>query len=118
MTSSDPRSGCTGIVPLTGRLEQWQLNLCQQPDLVSHWLDRNGSPINILDPHPLQRNASELSDVARKFGVDFKIFFARKANKALAFVDEAKRLGLGIDVASERELTRYSPAGCRVGMWW
>ena len=49
--------------------------------------------------------------MARKFGVDFKIFFARKANKALAFVDEAKRLGLGIDVASERVFTRYSAWG-------
>ncbi len=41
----------------------------------------------------------------------FRIFFARKANKALALVDEAKRLGLGVDVASASELRQVLDRG-------
>ncbi|MDP9257377.1 MAG: Y4yA family PLP-dependent enzyme [Actinomycetota bacterium] len=99
---------------LPARLEPWQLALCDQPVLLAEWLDRHGSPLNVLDPAPLARNAGELQHAAAHLGVDLKIFFARKANKALTLVDEARRLGLGIDVASERELrqalARHVPA--------
>ena len=53
----------------------------------------------------------ELQDVADDLGVDFRIFFARKANKTLALVDEAVRHGLGVDVASERELQQVLDRG-------
>lgn len=102
--SADPRSGCRGVVALTARLEDWQLELCRQPTLLSEWLDEYGSPLNVLDASPMAHNADELRCASTGAGVDLKILFARKANKALAFVDEALRLGLGIDVASEREL--------------
>jgi diaminopimelate decarboxylase len=39
------------------------------------------------------------------------VFFARKANKALAFVDEARRLGFGVDLASEVELRQVLDRG-------
>jgi diaminopimelate decarboxylase len=98
------RAGCSGIEPLTGRLEPWQVDLCEHPELLAGWVAEHGSPLNVLDPGPLGRNARELQDLAADLGVELAIFFARKANKALAFVDEARRLGLGVDVASEREL--------------
>ena len=59
----------------------------------------------------MARNAAELRDAARASGLDLGIYFARKANKALAFVDEARRLGLGVDVASERELAQVLERG-------
>ena len=37
--------------------------------------------------------------------------FARKANKALALVDQARRLGLGLDLAGERELEQALARG-------
>jgi diaminopimelate decarboxylase len=52
----------------------------------------------------MRRNVGELEDVARARGIDFEIYFARKANKCLNFVDNAINLGIGIDVASENEL--------------
>ena len=71
-------------------------------DWIAH-----GSPLNVLDTGPFERNAERLRG-GRSGGsiqsIDLSIYFARKANKALAFVDEAKRLGLGVDVASEGEL--------------
>ena len=102
----DLRAGCRGVVPLTARLEAWQRELCRDPVQLSRWLDRHGSPLNVIDPSPLAGHARELTDVAAAAATDLKVFFARKANKALALVDEARRLGLGVDVASERELAQ------------
>lgn len=108
---SDPRRGCHGVVALTARLEPWQLELCRDPGRLARMLDRHGSPLNLLDPSPIARNANELTAAADATAVDLKIHFARKANKALAFVDEALRLGLGVDVASERELAQTLQRG-------
>jgi diaminopimelate decarboxylase len=100
------RSGCAGAVPLPARLERWQVELCSRPELLSAWLEEYGSPLNVIDPAPLTRNAGDLQRAAAAAGVPLKIFFARKANKALALIDEATSGGLGIDVASERELAQ------------
>ena len=59
----------------------------------------------------MRRNAAELRDAAAGAGVDLGIYFARKANKALTFVDAAWRLGLGVDLASERELAQVLERG-------
>ncbi|HEY5196637.1 MAG TPA: hypothetical protein VIJ51_06375 [Solirubrobacteraceae bacterium] len=99
-----PRDGCHGPLRLTGRLEPWMLEHCREADRLAGWIERHGSPLNVIDPSPMARNAAELAAAAAAAGVELAIFFARKANKALAFVDEALRLGLGVDVASEREL--------------
>ena len=105
------RGGCQGTMPLSARLEPWQLELCENPDTVAEWIERHGSPLNILDPASMARNAQELEEAADRFRVALKIFFARKANKALAFVDAARERGLGVDLASERELSQVLARG-------
>jgi diaminopimelate decarboxylase len=110
---TDPRAGCQGVVALSARLEEWQLALCRAPDRLAGWLDLHGSPLNILDPAPMARNADQLAAPAAAAGVELKIFFARKANKALSLVDAALRLDLGVDVASERELLQTLARGAR-----
>jgi diaminopimelate decarboxylase len=105
------RAGCEGVVALPARLEPWQEELCAQPALLAEWIECHGSPLNVIDPAPLARNAAELQSVADDLGVDLRIFFARKANKALALVDEAVRNGLGVDVAGERELQQVLDRG-------
>jgi len=92
-------------------MEPWQLALCAEPARIAGWLERHGSPLNVIDPSPLARNAAELAQVARAADVELGIFFARKANKALALVDAALRLDLGVDVASERELAQVLARG-------
>lgn len=111
--AADPRSGCCGVVALTARLEPWQLALCRKPTQLADWLDRYGSPLNVLDASAMARNADQLRQAANGTGVDLNLFFARKANKALVFVDEALKLGLGVDVASERELRQVLQSGAR-----
>lgn len=108
------REACRGAAgPLTARLEPWQLALLGEPDVLAAWVDRHGSPLNLIDPSPIARNAGELMCAATDAGVELKIFFARKANKALALVDEARRLRFGVDVASERELRQALDRGVR-----
>ncbi len=107
----DLRAGCEGVVALSARLEPWQVELCGRPDLVRTWIEEHGSPINLIDPSVMERNAAGLAGAALRVGVDLGIYFARKANKALALVDEARRLGLGVDLASERELTQVLARG-------
>ncbi len=105
------RARCAGVVALAGRLEPWQLELCRRPERVAALLAEHGSPVNLIDPSPLGRNAAELRDAAARFGLELGILFARKANKALGLVDEALRLGLGIDLAGERELEQALQRG-------
>ncbi|MGE3140573.1 MAG: Y4yA family PLP-dependent enzyme [Thermoleophilia bacterium] len=99
------------MVPLDARLEDWQVVLCGTPDRLRDLVESHGSPLNLIAPGPMARNAAELADAASRAGVELGIFFARKANKALSFVDEARRLGLGVDLASEPELQQALERG-------
>jgi diaminopimelate decarboxylase len=92
-------------------LEPWQLEVCETPGALSSWLAEHGSPLNVLQASSMARNAGELRSAAAALDVDLGIYFARKANKALALVDEARRLGLGVDLASERELKQVLERG-------
>lgn len=104
--SASPADGvaCHGLPPLTARLSDWQRRLSRDHASLMRWMDEHGSPINVLEPSGMGVNAAELQAAAAAAGVDLAVYFARKANKALCFVDEARRLGLGVDLASEREL--------------
>lgn len=102
---------CEGVAPLTARTEPWMRDLCGRPDDVRGLLADYGSPVNVLSSQPMARNAGELRRAAAAAGLSLGIFFARKANKAVSFVDEALRLGLGVDVASEGELAQTLARG-------
>ncbi len=114
-TGSTLRASCEGATPLTGRLEPWAVEIMADPALLGGLLESHGSPVNVIDPRPLARNAAELSAAAERHGVRMRIFFARKASKALCMVDEALANGLGIDVASERELEQTLARGAGGG---
>ena len=107
----DLRARCGGIAPLTARLEPWQIEECADADALADALALHGSPLNILDVAPFARNVSDLRAVADAHAIAFRLFFARKANKAITFVNEALRLGLGVDVAGERELRQVLDRG-------
>ncbi len=96
--------GCEGIPPLTARTEPWMEVALAQPDECADLIARWGSPLNLHDFTALARNANELKRVAASHGTAFAIFLARKANKTRGLVREARDLGLGLDVASRREL--------------
>lgn len=94
-----------GVPPLAGRVEEWMTELIDATDTAFDLVDTYGSPVNVHDPRPMASNISELSDQ----GV--KVFFARKANKSLVFVDTVRDLGHGVDVASYNELRQVLDRG-------
>lgn len=100
-----------GVAPLTARLEPWMEQVLADADGCSALLEEYGSPVNLLDLAALRRNAEELAEPARRHGVDLLIQVARKANKALAVVDAARELGLGIDVGGQDELLQVLGRG-------
>lgn len=105
------RAGCGGEPPLSARLEPWMVELLAEPAGLDSLLELHGSPLNLHQLDAFGRNAAEISTVVAEFGLDAAIFFARKANKCLAFAERARELGLGVDVAGERELRQTLAAG-------
>lgn len=111
-TQNEPVRGfCHGISPLAGRLETWQLDLLADQGALADLIGTHGSPINLTNPDHLAGRADELIASAGAYGVDGRIFFARKANKSLGLVDAALAAGHGIDVASEGELLQVLDRG-------
>ncbi len=107
-TSLDSR--CTGTPPLTARREPWMNSLLHDPALAS-LLQQHGSPLNFVTAEPMLANVRELNSVAKARSLDFRVFFARKANKCLTFVNAAPLAGSGVDVASLNELQQTLDAG-------
>ncbi len=108
---SDLRAGCQGVVPLPGRLLAWQRRALNDAPALGRLIDEHGSPLNLIDPAPLAGHAEELVATGRRAGVEVRVFFARKANKALALVDAAAGAGHGIDVSSQIELDQVLARG-------
>ncbi len=104
---SELRDTCRGVVPLDARVEPWMSDILVNADL-HQWVEQHGSPLNIVHTPPLVRNIKELTEVATTRNVDSRIYFARKANKCLSFVDAALNCGAGIDVASLQELQQVT----------
>ncbi|APZ96539.1 Lysine/ornithine decarboxylase [Fuerstiella marisgermanici] len=106
-------SNCCGTAPLTARLEPWMIEAVSSSanQRLQSAVREFGSPINLLNSEPMLRNIDELNAVADARQVPFRVFFARKANKCLTFVDAAAEAGAGIDVASEEELRQVVERG-------
>lgn len=80
--------------------------------LIEEVVARFGSPVNVVFPQVFSDNVAALQDVlGRHKGLSHRICYAHKANQAAAFVAEAYRCGLGIDVASIGELDSALSAG-------
>lgn len=108
--TTDLRANCHGILPLPGRLEPWMRALLKFDkcfDLVKQF----GSPVNVIAIEPLLRNAAALQNVASDHAIEFRAYFARKANKCLAFVNAAIDSNCGIDTASENEVLQCLSLG-------
>ena len=100
-----------GQPPLTGRREPWMDDLLGDPALVDRLLTEFGSPVNVIEPSALGRNAGELVAAGRDAGVELRVFYARKANKTHALVTQAIADGHGVDVASLAELSQVLDLG-------
>lgn len=110
-TLANPRM--MAIEPLTARLEPWAIDLLDDRQRCQEIVAEFGSPANVLHHAPLLRNCAELVAAGADAGVETRVFFARKANKALTFVDAIRDAGHGVDVASFRELQQVLNRGVK-----
>lgn len=72
-----------------------------------------GSPLHVLLPQLFSENVRRLQQVLARNGVSATLLYAKKANKANAFIQACAELGIGVDVASCGELIKSLAAGVR-----
>ncbi|WP_214414403.1 alanine racemase [Sphaerisporangium fuscum] len=72
-----------------------------------------GGPYHVLLPERFDANAAAFRTAFTEAGVDGRVYFAKKANKAAVFAERAAAVGLGVDVASGGELREALAQGVR-----
>jgi len=97
---------------LTPIVDPWMRRVLADRTALDDLFARFRSPINLLHPGVFERNLRSFARVLADRGLRHRIFFARKANRGLAFVERARRLRIGVDTASFRELDEALEAGC------
>lgn len=79
-------------------------DLLAQGTLLADWVERHGSPLNLIWPDELGRNISSLREVLDHSGIEYAIFYGAKVNKSPGLMASALRAGVGLDVSSVFEL--------------
>lgn len=92
-----------GVSPLTASTPDWLTQTIEQMP-IADWVQQYGSPLHLHYPQQFKDNVHSLYAVAEKLQVPLEVYFARKANKSLAYVEACRDIGCGIDVASLNEL--------------
>ena len=96
---------------LTPLLHEWVHQLVADSEGLVQAIQKHQSPLNVHHLTPFHENISAYRSVFDALGVQHKIYFARKANKCMAFPLEASKAGQGADTASYRELKQCLDAG-------
>ena len=71
------------------------------PHELSYAID---GPFHLLLPERFDANAAAFASVLDEFGVEGRVYYAKKANKAAAWIERCALSGTGVDVASAGEL--------------
>ncbi|WP_339879168.1 Y4yA family PLP-dependent enzyme [uncultured Algoriphagus sp.] len=101
----------SNLPTLTPITSPWMHELMAEKSLLDKLLSKYGSPINIHHADSMEENYKSYQTVFEEFGLKYKIFFARKANKTKGVVHKAQELGMGIDTASLQEYTQCLEMG-------
>ncbi|REG88321.1 type III PLP-dependent enzyme domain-containing protein [Algoriphagus antarcticus] len=96
------------LTPITSA---WMQELMEEKTVLNELLAKHGSPINIHQTDAMAYNFNSYRKVFEEFGLKYKIFFARKANKTKGVVQKAHALGMGIDTASYQEYAQCLDMG-------
>lgn len=98
-------------LPLTPIIHPWVTQFLTLRNTLQQTLQAKGSPLNIHCLRPFEQNMRSYQAVLDRYGIKHRIYFARKANKCLAFANCAAQLGQGVDTASYRELQQCLAIG-------
>lgn len=98
---------------LTPIIDPWVQAVLTDKERLVEQFARYSSPLNIHALQPFAANYALYRQKLEQYRLRHLVLFARKANKCQAFVQEANRLGFGVDTASYRELNECLELGCR-----
>lgn len=101
------------ILPIAPKLNEAVIDLLRESRLLLDLKKLSRGPLHLLFPEMMSTNVQELRQAMADTQVDYRIFFAHKATKSTAFLKQALKLKLGIDVASKDELCHALAAGFR-----
>jgi len=85
--------------------------LLERPDLLGTWLDAFGSPLNVVLPDEIARNADRFADTLGQRRLAGHVYFAHKANRSSALVRRLAATAARMDVASLAELQHALASG-------
>lgn len=91
----------------------WFREVIADPTLLADIADAVGGPFHVLFPQQFARNLAAFTDAVSSAGVDGQVMFAKKANKAGAWLQLCAERGAGVDVASAEELVHALSRGVR-----
>ncbi|MFG1791911.1 alanine racemase [Nocardia sp. NPDC049149] len=102
-----------GAVPLPARLDAWERQAIDDPNLLGDIAFALGRPFHVLYPPRVGRTVEEFRAAFAQAGVDGVIYYGKKANKSPAVARACAESGAGVDVSSTGELTAALAAGIR-----
>ncbi|HEV7808886.1 MAG TPA: hypothetical protein VGO80_23990 [Solirubrobacteraceae bacterium] len=109
LTTTPPATAC-----LPAHLEEPGLGvLGDEPALLHELAAGIGGPYHLLFPERFDAAAARFGAVLAEAGVDGRVYFAKKANKAACWVRRCAELDVGVDVASLGELRGALAEGVR-----
>lgn len=101
------------LLPLEPKLNSTVLSLLQDSERIAQLAAFCQGPMHLLLPQNMDKNVQDLRSVFEDMGLDYQIYFAHKPTKSTAFVKQALKLNLGLDVASHQELCHGLASGFR-----
>ena len=97
-----------GLSPITSK---WMHRLLEEQQILRALVEKHGSPINIHHLPTFAQTIASFQDLFQSYGIEYQIFYARKANKCKSLVKEAFKSGIGVDTASYNELKQSIALG-------
>ncbi len=95
---------CRGVKPLDAFLWPWMQHVLTDQCRARRLLDEYDSPVHVHVPSAMIENASRLEKVAGDRGINFRVIYARQANRYLGYLDQARQHGLGVIASTGNEL--------------
>jgi diaminopimelate decarboxylase len=112
LTATTP--GAADLPRLPARLEEPGHGVVvDEPALLHELAAGVGGPYHLLFPERFDAAAAAFAAALSEAGVDGRVCFAKKANKAACWVRRCAELGVGVDVASLGELRAALADGVR-----
>ncbi len=87
--------------------------LADERELLFELADGVGGPYHLVFPECFDAAARAFAGVLRQAAVGGRVVYAKKANKAACWMRRCAELGMGVDVASPRELIGALAGGVR-----